>query len=136
MLRATDYKTGRSRAEEGNVIGGGQHLQPVLYALVLEKLFLGSTVWGGRLHYMTQVGGFTERPVPLDALSREAFGFVARTIRSALETGFFPAAPDDGECTWCNYRVVCGPDEERRVKAARKHLKPEMAELRRLRDQP
>lgn len=136
VLRATDYKTGRVKADEDAIIGGGRHLQPVLYALVLEKLFMGSTVWGGRLHYMTQVGGFTERPVPLDAVSREAFGFVARTIRSALETGFFPAAPDDGECTWCNYRVVCGPDEERRVKAARKHLKPEMAELRRLRDQP
>jgi ATP-dependent helicase/nuclease subunit B len=136
VLRATDYKTGRVKADEDAIIGGGRHLQPVLYALVLEKLFVGSTVWGGRLHYMTQVGGFTERPVPLDALAREAFGVVARTIRAALETGFFPAAPSDGECGWCNYRVVCGPDEERRIKAARKHLKPEMAELRRLRDQP
>ena len=84
----------------------------------------------------TQVGGFTERPVPLDALSREAFGAVARTIRGALETGFFPATPDENECGWCNYRAVCGPDEERRVVSARKHLKPEMGELRRLRDQP
>lgn len=135
-LRATDYKTGRVKADEESIIGGGRHLQPVLYALVLEKLFAGAKVWGGRLYYNTQVGGFTERPVPLDTISREAFGSVARTIRGALETGFFPATPDENECGWCNYRSVCGPDEERRVVAARKHLKPEMGELRRLRDQP
>ncbi|MBE2250309.1 MAG: PD-(D/E)XK nuclease family protein [Myxococcus sp.] len=135
-LRATDYKTGRVKAEEDAIIGGGRHLQPVLYALVLEQLFKGAPVWGGRLFYMTQVGGFTERPVLLDAVTRQAFGFVARTIRGALETGFFPAAPAQGECTWCQFLAVCGPDEERRVQAARKHLKPEVAELRRLREQP
>ncbi|MBL8917562.1 MAG: hypothetical protein JNJ54_01765, partial [Myxococcaceae bacterium] len=46
------------------------------------------------------------------------------------------ATPDDGACTWCAFRVVCGPDEERRVQSTRKHLKPELAELRRLRDLP
>ena len=38
-LRATDHKTGKARAKEGVVIGGGQHLQPVLYALACEKVF-------------------------------------------------------------------------------------------------
>lgn len=135
-LRATDYKTGRVKAEEGLVIGGGRHLQPVLYGLVLERLFPGVKVDGGRLFYMTQVGGFAERHVPLDSRAREAFGTVARTIRQALETGFFPAAPDERQCQWCSFRAVCGPEEERRVVATRKHLKPELAELRRLRDQP
>lgn len=135
-LRATDYKTGKVKADEDAIVGGGRHLQPVLYALVLEKLFTGAKVWGGRLFYNTQVGGFTERPVPLDTAAREAFGAVARTIRGALEAGFFPAAPDEGACAWCAFRVVCGPDEERRVQSTRKHLKPELAELRRLRDLP
>jgi CRISPR/Cas system-associated exonuclease Cas4 (RecB family) len=135
-LRATDYKTGKVKADEDAIVGGGRHLQPVLYALVLEKLFPNAKVWGGRLHYNTQVGGFTERPVPLDTAAREAFGAVARTIRGALETGFFPAAPAEGACTWCAFRVVCGPDEERRVQLTRKHLKPEVADLRRLRDLP
>src|SRR5690606_37655213 len=37
-VRATDHKTGKVRAEPGAVIGGGETLQPVLYALALEKL--------------------------------------------------------------------------------------------------
>lgn len=135
-LRATDYKTGKVKAEEHAITGGGRHLQPVLYALVLEQLFPGVKVWGGRLFYNTQVGGFTERPVPLDTAAREAFGTVARTIRGALETGFFPAAPDDRACAWCDFRVVCGPEEERRIQSTRKKLKPEVADLRRLRDLP
>ncbi|MCA2977455.1 MAG: PD-(D/E)XK nuclease family protein [Myxococcaceae bacterium] len=135
-LRATDYKTGRARAEPGNVIGGGRHLQPVLYALVLEQLFRGEPVWGGRLYYTTQVGGYEERPTPLDALSRAAFGQVARALREALETGFFPAAPDEGECAWCAFQAVCGPDEERRLHQTRKGLRRELSALRALRQQP
>ncbi len=135
-LRATDYKTGRSRAEPGNVIGGGRHLQPVLYALVLEKLFSGAIVKGGRLFYTTQIGGFLSVPTELNAASREAFGLVARTLRSALETGFFPAAPEEGECKYCNFRSLCGPDEERRVLRTRKGLRAELKDLRKLREMP
>lgn len=135
-LRATDYKTGRVKVEPESVIGGGRHLQPVLYGLVLEQLFPGVKVEGGQLFYMTQVGGFTVRPVPLDTVAREAFGLVVRTLREALETGFFPAAPERGECTWCDFGAVCGPDEERRLTVTRKRMKPELAELQRLRDQP
>jgi ATP-dependent helicase/nuclease subunit B len=131
--RATDYKTGRARAEPGNIIGGGKHLQPVLYALVLEKLFPQAVVRGGRLFYTTQIGGFLSVDTPLDSVSREAFGFVARTLRGALETGFFPAAPGEGECKYCDFRAVCGPDEERRIIKTRKGLRAELTELRNLR---
>lgn len=135
-LRATDYKTGRARAEPGNVIGGGRHLQPVLYALVLEQLFPGAKVEGGRLFYSTQVGGFLSVPTELNAASREAFGLVARTLRSALETGFFPAAPDEGECEYCQFAALCGPEEERRVARTRKALRPELKALDTLRKLP
>jgi len=135
-LRATDYKTGRARAELGNVIGGGRHLQPVLYALVLEKLFPGAVVKGGRLFYTTQIGGFLSVPTELNAASREAFGLVARTLRGALETGFFPAAPDEGECKYCHYRSLCGPDEERRVRQTLKGVRSELKDLRALRGTP
>jgi hypothetical protein len=37
-LRATDHKTGKVRAGPDVVVGGGQVLQPVLYALAIEKL--------------------------------------------------------------------------------------------------
>lgn len=135
-LRACDYKTGRARAEEGNVIGGGRHLQPLLYALVLEKLFPEASIAGGRLFYTTQVGGYRSVMTKLDAQSREAFGRVARVIRGSLETGFFPAAPDEDECRYCDFRAVCGPDEERRVRRTRKGLRAELKELIALRSEP
>lgn len=135
-LRATDYKTGRARAEEDNVIGGGRHLQPVLYALVLEQLFPGAKVSGGRLYYTTQIGGYRSVETPLDQLSRDKFGFVARVLREALETGLFPAAPDEGECRWCDFKAVCGPEEERRLRFTRKGLRAELEPLRTLRKEP
>src|SRR5262249_36553404 len=68
-IRATDHKTGKARAQDGLVVGGGQHLQPVLYALACESL-LKAPVESGRLYYCTTAGGFEERVVTLDQFSR------------------------------------------------------------------
>lgn len=135
-LRATDYKTGRARTKQGNVVGGGRHLQPVLYAMVLEKLFPQQRIECGRLLYCTQVGGFTAVETALDGLAREHVGQVVLHIRQALETGFFPAMPADGECTWCDHAAVCGPDEERRVRLTKKGLRAEALALQKLRRLP
>jgi ATP-dependent helicase/nuclease subunit B len=113
-LRVTDHKSGKVSAADGVVVGGGQVLQPVLYALAAESL-LGAPVVEGRLYYCTAVGEFTERVVPLDARSRAAATNVAEIIGHALAEGFLPAAPAKGACTWCDYRAVCGPYEELRV---------------------
>ena len=32
-----------------------------------------------------------------------------------MEEGFLPAAPREGACRYCDYRIVCGPREERRI---------------------
>jgi RecB family exonuclease len=114
-LRATDHKTGRVRAERDFVIGGGKTLQPVLYALVAERL-LGQPVEGGRLYYCTAAGGYEERVVPLNDAARVAIAELAQVVGAALAEGFMPAAPDDGECRYCDYRRVCGPHEELRVR--------------------
>jgi CRISPR/Cas system-associated exonuclease Cas4 (RecB family) len=133
-LRATDYKTGKVRAKQGaTVIGGGEVLQPVLYALTLEKLFPGARVESGRLYYCTSAGGFEEVVIPLDAEAREAVADLARVVGGALSEGFFPAAPAPGACTYCEYRPVCGPYEEiRAAKKSRERLVP----LTRLRARP
>jgi ATP-dependent helicase/nuclease subunit B len=135
-LRVTDHKTGKVRAASDVVVGGGKVLQPVLYALAAEKL-LGHPVTAGRLYYCTAAGGYEERVVAMDAArstsngdaaardARVAARAVAETIGGALSDGFLPAAPARNECAWCDYRMVCGPHEEQRVKgkpAAR--LKP------------
>jgi CRISPR/Cas system-associated exonuclease Cas4 (RecB family) len=131
-LRATDHKTGKARAKEGVIIGGGQHLQPVLYALACEKL-LGEPVESGRLYYCTSDGNYQERVVMLDDYARGYAGIMAETVSRALEEGFLPAAPDRDACVWCDYLAVCGPHEERRVR-----VKPQqrLVELKGLRELP
>ncbi len=115
-LRATDYKTGRAQARAGaTVVNGGRTLQPVLYALALEKLFPGARIEAGRLYYCTSAGGFEEVPIPLDDQARSSASTVARVIGKALSEGFLPAAPDAGACEYCEYRAVCGPYEELRT---------------------
>jgi len=133
-LRATDYKTGRVRAQEGaTVVGGGEALQPVLYALALEKLFPEARVELGRLYYCTSAGGFEEVAIPLNAEARAAAAQVAETIGGALLEGFLPAAPAPGACGYCEYRPVCGPYEETR---AGKKSGERLVKLRALRGLP
>jgi len=52
--------------------------------------------------------------VKLNDTARESAATVIKIIADALETGFFPAAPDERECRWCDYRLLCGPYEQRR----------------------
>jgi CRISPR/Cas system-associated exonuclease Cas4 (RecB family) len=132
-LRATDYKTGKARAHANNVVGGGRHLQPLLYALVLEKLLPELPVESGRLYYCTQAGGFSDVKTNLNDPSRRALGEVVETIGKSLREGFLPAAPDKGECRFCDYRPVCGPDEERRLE---RKSKAELSSLKAIRELP
>ena len=121
-LRATDYKTGKVKAKKDEtVIGGGEILQPVLYALTLEKLFPGRKVEEGVLYYCTAAGDFTKVKVPLDDEARAAAHLLAKTVSDALVKGFLPAAPNvekkgQSACTWCDFKPVCGPYEEIRTK--------------------
>ncbi|HYM81800.1 MAG TPA: PD-(D/E)XK nuclease family protein [Candidatus Limnocylindria bacterium] len=131
-LRVTDHKTGKARAKEGTVIGGGKVLQPVLYALASERL-LDEPVESGQLYYCTAAGGFEQRVVPLDDESREAMKNVVETVAKALADGFLPAYPDKGACNWCDYRQVCGPWEESRIT---RKPKDRVAPLIQLRSQP
>ncbi len=123
-LRVTDHKTGRVRAQKGLVIGGGRILQPVLYALAAERV-LGEPVAAGRLYYCTAAGGYEERVVEIGPAARAAARAFAGTLAGALSEGFLPAAPGKGECEWCDYRRVCGPYEEERLRFKPGGLAPE-----------
>ena len=129
-LRATDYKSGRVRAKDGVVVGGGATLQPALYALALEKLFPGAHVEEGRLWYCTYAGDFTTVPVALDDAAREGVRAVAQTVGDALQRGFLPAAPAERECTYCDYLPVCGPAEEMRTRRKPKDALGPLVQLR------
>jgi RecB family exonuclease len=131
-VRVTDHKTGKAWAREGVVVGGGEILQPVLYALACERL-LPERVEAGRLYYCTANGGYQDRVVPLDDRSRAAAAAVADVVERALRDGFLPAAPVARGCTYCDYRHVCGPYEEIRV---RRKPAERLADLARLRELP
>ena len=131
-LRATDHKTGKTRPRDGVVVGGGTVLQPILYALVCERL-LDEPVEAGRLYFCTADGGFEERIVPLDDEGRQRAAEVVEIVGRALAQGFLPAMPARGACRYCDYRPVCGPHEETRT--VRKP-KDRLTDLERLRSLP
>ncbi|MEM9552695.1 MAG: PD-(D/E)XK nuclease family protein [Acidobacteriota bacterium] len=138
-LRVTDHKTGRPpdavrRLRRHLRVGGGEVLQPLLYALAVESMVdddaaldaagrapvppekrLEGHVTSGRLFYCTRRGGYQSVDVPLDERGRDAVGQVLGTVGAAIDDGFFPAAPRQGACRWCDYRPICGDREERRV---------------------
>ncbi len=119
IARVTDHKTGKADIKPAQLIDGGRSLQPLLYALAAEKLFAGEVrISSGRLYFCTSAGGFAEQVVVVDERARAAAAQVADAIGDAVAHPFLPAAPDKRQCDLCDFRVVCGPYEERR--AARK----------------
>jgi ATP-dependent helicase/nuclease subunit B len=128
-LRVTDYKSGKDRTVSALQVGGGEVLQPTLYSLAVES-FMKKSVVEGRLYYCTSAGGFVERIVPLTVQSREAAEEVLKIIDSAVERAFFPPAPREKACEWCDFQVVCGPYEEIRVKTKDQKSLSELTRLR------
>ena len=96
------------------IIGGGNTLQPVLYALAAERL-LGEPVESGRLYYCTSRGSYEERVVEIDDAARAAARDFVATVAARSSDGFLPAAPGrranaTGATTgWCAGRTrSCG----------------------------
>ena len=114
QVRVTDHKTGKNRSTPRTVIGGGGMLQPVLYGMAIEAI-LSKPVVSGRLFYCTAAGGFTEHEIPLSDPNRRAALEALEIVDRAIDLGFLPPAPAARACTWCDFRAVCGPDEEKHV---------------------
>ena len=137
-LRVTDYKTGGNYTRWRMVVGGGETLQPVLYPLAVESV-LGARVVEGRLFYCTREGGFADRVVRMDESARATAMQVLASVDEAITRGFLPAAPRPragarpGACDFCDFRPVCGPDEERR---SQRKDRLALGALRWLRDSP
>ncbi len=132
LLRVTDHKTGKSPQVGRLMVGGGKTLQPVLYGLAMESL-LERPVAAGRLSFCTRRGRYLSLEVPLNDDTRRAAAEVLDEIDRAIWKGFLPAAPDEGACRGCDYHLVCGPNEEVRIR--RKHPQ-RLIPLARLRSLP
>ena len=127
-----DHKTSKNRSKKGSRIGGGAQLQPILYSLAIEAA-KDVTVESARFSYCTTAGGFTEHAVPISAETRRLGVEVLEIIDRAIETGMLPPAPGERVCQWCDFRPICGPDQERRVS---RKSKKEIADLMELRNRP
>jgi ATP-dependent helicase/nuclease subunit B len=132
QLRVTDHKTGKNRTTPRTIIGGGAALQPVLYSLVVENV-MATPVVSGRLFYCTAAGGFTNHEIPINDQTRRAGLEALEIVDRAVELGFLPAAPADRACVWCDFRTVCGPHEEKRI---RTKSQDKLGDLRSLREMP
>jgi RecB family exonuclease len=132
-VRATDYKTGEPR-RPGFVLDGGKFLQPVFYALALEKLFPHLAAEGGRAYFCTSRGQFQSVEVPADERARAVAARLHAIIDQSLKEAFLPAAPDREACANCEFQRVCGPYELERLRAKQKRgrLEP-LDELRLMR---
>lgn len=113
-LRVTDHKTGTPPERVPTQIGGGESLQPALYAMAITEA-LQQPVTEARLFYSTVRGNYTEFPIHLTAETRERAEFVLGQINDALRIGEFPAAPRKDGCKYCEFIPICGPYEEERI---------------------
>jgi RecB family exonuclease len=114
LLRITDHKTGKPAEKRPAFVGGGEALQPLIYALAIEGI-MNRGVDSGRLYYCTPRGGYERVDISVTEEARARIAQVMETIDRSVEAGFLPAAPREGACAWCDYRAVCGPNEELRV---------------------
>ena len=130
-LRVTDHKTGKNKTADRMVVGHGEVLQPVLYGLAVEQV-LGRPVAESRLFYSTLSAGYGVRSVSLDDTARRHGAEVLSIVDRAVEDGVILPAPRRGACTWCDYRVVCGPWEETRARRKDDTKLVDLQALRRL----
>jgi ATP-dependent helicase/nuclease subunit B len=128
-VRVVDHKTGRIPEPRPEMVGGGEVLQPALYAMAAEKM-LGEAVTSGRLYYATISQNYQIIDVPLNDWTRRRAAQALEIIDNALRDGFLPAAPRKDGCKGCDYLPVCGPYEEERV---HEKSQPELKSLKDLR---
>jgi CRISPR/Cas system-associated exonuclease Cas4 (RecB family) len=126
-----DFKTGRPPQDRPMTIGGGEVLQPALYALAAERLF-ESDVSAGRLEYATLRANFEVTDIPVSPLLKAQTGRLLRAVDESLREGDLRAAPRAEACINCDYLPICGPYEEERFAAKKPEGLKELLDLRRL----
>jgi CRISPR/Cas system-associated exonuclease Cas4 (RecB family) len=122
VVRVTDFKTGRLPQDIKGFLatGGGKLNQPLLYALALEALSArllapGDTVGRARFFFSTERAGFETKEVELTDDNKARGIRILEIVDRAVDRGIFFARPQKDACKGCDYREVCGPDEERRA---------------------
>jgi len=128
-LRVTDHKTGANRTMPGMTLAGGEILQPLLYGLALESM-VDKPVSEGRLSFCTSRGQFSEHVIPLGPMQRNWAEYALELIHRCIQNGLLPPAPREQGCRFCDFRIVCGPHEERRSQNKNRALLEHLNQLR------
>jgi CRISPR/Cas system-associated exonuclease Cas4 (RecB family) len=128
-LRVTDHKTGTPPERVPTQVGGGESLQPALYAMAVAEA-LQQPVTEARLFYSTVRGNYVEFPIRLTEDTRESAEAVLHQIDNALRNGAFPAAPRKDGCAYCEFVPICGPYEEERITRKKQAPLRKIVELR------
>ena len=67
-------------------------------------------------------------------LSSIAGGHTAKAETTTAAPGqILVAAPSEGACRWCDFRIVCGPNEEARIERKNQKDLADLAALRSMR---
>jgi RecB family exonuclease len=128
-LRVTDHKTGTPPERVPTQVGGGESLQPALYAIAVAEA-LQQPVTEARLFYSTVRGNYVEFPIRLTEDTCESAEAVLHQIDNALRNGAFPAAPRKDGCAYCEFVPICGPYEEERITRKKQAPLRKIIELR------
>ena len=117
LVRVTDHKTGKARrqarpADRWRQVAAAaalcacrrKALRRPSHSYVRPALFLH-----------VEPAALPSRSFRSTSEARDAAIQVAEAVGEAVAQPFLPAAPDKGQCELCDYRVVCGPHEERRT---------------------
>ncbi len=127
--RVVDYKTGRySRYDKFRCFGGGRTLQHVLYALAAEAILKKTgkdakpKVVESGYYFPTQRGEGKE--VTVKEFDRHALKGLLRELLDIVKKGHFIGSLDKTDCTYCDFKPICGEGAADRTKA-KKNANPE-----------
>jgi ATP-dependent helicase/nuclease subunit B len=140
-LRVTDFKTGKMKRDlkPHATVGGGEMLQPLLYAFAAEALEAraGSprSVTASRLFYSSEKGGRAVE-IAVDAAARALALEVYGAIDEAIVHGDLLASPRKDACKTCPFTPVCGPGEELRTANRKADRVPALTRLAWVRSRP
>jgi CRISPR/Cas system-associated exonuclease Cas4 (RecB family) len=120
--RVVDYKTGRySRYDKLRCFGKGRTLQHVLYALAAEEILKNEgvderpRVVESGYYFPTRRGEGKE--VIVGEFDREEIKGLLGELLDILVNGHFIGSTDKMDCTYCDFRPLCGNDAADRTKA-------------------
>jgi RecB family exonuclease len=128
-FRIIDHKTGKAPDRRQLSVGGGSALQPLLYALAAREI-LGGEPESGALFFCTQRGNYEYLPVQVTESNVKWLRRVTEIIDGAILGGKLSAAPAKGTCDLCDFRPICGPYEEQRLRRKNAEDLQELDELR------